>query len=294
MTRTLWRLGGHCVRQHRLQTVLTLLGIILAVAVVVAVDLANSSARRSLALSMEMLYGNATHRVSAGVESVPDALYVRLRKELLIRNSAPLISAEIKLNGKSLTLIGFDPFAAILARSAQIGFSGLPERALFLEPGTGMLARGMAEELAIKVGDRVVIDYLGQAKKIRVVGFFETPHSAANAVLMVDIAVAQELLNRIGTIDSIELILNDETQAQRVAHWLPEGYYINSLSEGLDARLEMTWTFHANLAAMSLLALLVGGFLIYNSVEFNVLRRRQQWGILRTIGVTRKEIYGLI
>ncbi len=294
MTRTLWRLGGYCVRQHRLQTVLTLLGIVLAVAVVVAVDLANSSARRSLALSMEMLSGNVTHRVSAGVEGVPEALYVRLRKELLIRNSAPLISAEIKINGKSLTLIGLDPFAAILALSAQIGFSGLPERVLFLEPGTGMLARGMAEELAIKVGDRVVIDYLGQAKKIRVVGFFETPRSAANSVLMVDIAVAQELLNRIGTIDSIELILNDENQAQRVADWLPDGYYINSLSEGLDARLEMTRTFHANLTAMSLLALLVGGFLIYNSVEFNVLRRRQQWGILRTIGVTRKEIYGLI
>lgn len=273
---------------------LTLLGIILAVAVVVAVDLANSSARRSLALSMEMLYGNATHRISAGATGIPEALYVRLRKELLIRDSSPLIFAEIELGGKTLTLLGLDPFAAALARPAQSRFSDMPERTLFLEAGAAMLSGKMAEELGLKVGDQPAINYRGQAKNIRIVGLFETPHPAAGALLLTDIAVAQELLGRLGSIDSIELALNSQRQAEKIARWLPDGYYLNHLVEGVDARLELTRAFHANLTAMSLLALLVGGFLIYNSVAFNVLRRHQQLGILRALGVTRREIYGFI
>ena len=44
-----------------------------------------------------------------------------------------------------------------------------------------------------------------------------------------------------------------------------------------------------NLAAMSLLALLVGLFLIYNSVSFSVLQRRALIGNLRALGVTEQQ-----
>ncbi len=49
-----------------------------------------------------------------------------------------------------------------------------------------------------------------------------------------------------------------------------------------------------NLTAMSLLALLVGLFLIYNSVSFSVLQRRHLVGILRALGTTRRQIFALV
>jgi putative ABC transport system permease protein len=49
-----------------------------------------------------------------------------------------------------------------------------------------------------------------------------------------------------------------------------------------------------NLTAMSLLALLVGIFLIYNSVSFAVLQRRGLIGVLRALGVTRQQTFSLI
>jgi putative ABC transport system permease protein len=49
-----------------------------------------------------------------------------------------------------------------------------------------------------------------------------------------------------------------------------------------------------NLTAMSLLALLVGIFLIYNSVGFAVLQRRGLIGVLRALGVTRQQVFALI
>ena len=49
-----------------------------------------------------------------------------------------------------------------------------------------------------------------------------------------------------------------------------------------------------NLTAMSLLALLIGLFLIYNSVAFAVLQRRGLIGVLRALGVSRRQVFSLI
>ncbi len=51
--------------------------------------------------------------------------------------------------------------------------------------------------------------------------------------------------------------------------------------------------FQLNLTAMSLVSLLVGMFLIYNTVSASVVRRRSEIGMLRSLGVTRNEIRAL-
>ena len=57
---------------------------------------------------------------------------------------------------------------------------------------------------------------------------------------------------------------------------------------------EMTRAFSTNLKALGLLSLLVGMFLIYNTMTFLVLQRRRLIGSLRLIGVTRPQIFKLI
>ncbi len=56
----------------------------------------------------------------------------------------------------------------------------------------------------------------------------------------------------------------------------------------------MTAAFELNLQALSLLALVVGVFLIYNTVSFSVVQRRATLGILRSLGATRRQVFGLI
>jgi putative ABC transport system permease protein len=56
----------------------------------------------------------------------------------------------------------------------------------------------------------------------------------------------------------------------------------------------MTSAFRVNLAALSLLALVVGLFLIYNTMTFSVVQRRPLFGTLRCLGVTRGEIFWLV
>ena len=56
----------------------------------------------------------------------------------------------------------------------------------------------------------------------------------------------------------------------------------------------LTDAFRLNLTALSLLALVVGMFLIYNTITFSVVQRRPMIGTLRCLGVTRREIFALI
>ena len=56
----------------------------------------------------------------------------------------------------------------------------------------------------------------------------------------------------------------------------------------------MARAFSLNLTALSLLALLVGMFLIYNTMTFSVVQRRPLIGTLRALGVTRGEIFALV
>ncbi len=52
----------------------------------------------------------------------------------------------------------------------------------------------------------------------------------------------------------------------------------------------MTRAFRLNLTALSLLALVCGAFLIYNTMTFSVLQRRPLLGTLRALGVSRREL----
>ena len=56
----------------------------------------------------------------------------------------------------------------------------------------------------------------------------------------------------------------------------------------------MTRAFRTNLTALSLLALVVGMFLIYNTMTFSVVQRRGLLGRLRALGITRGELFALV
>ena len=56
----------------------------------------------------------------------------------------------------------------------------------------------------------------------------------------------------------------------------------------------MTEAFEINLQALSLLAVVVGVFLIYNTVTFSVVQRRPVIGILRSVGATKGQIFAFI
>ena len=74
----------------------------------------------------------------------------------------------------------------------------------------------------------------------------------------------------------------------------PEGARLIEASSRQGAIREMSEAFKLNLTALSLLALLVGLFLIYNTMTFAVVQRRSLYGTMRSLGITRREVFGLV
>ena len=79
-----------------------------------------------------------------------------------------------------------------------------------------------------------------------------------------------------------------------MARLLPPGARVVRASEQADTVAQLTAAFELNLTALSLLALVVGMFLVYNTVLFSVVQRRAVFGTLRTLGTTPGQLFRLI
>ena len=85
------RAGRRALWRHPVQTLLAVLGVAVGVAVVVAVDLANASAKEAMRLAIDRVAGAATHQIVGSGEGVPQTLYRRLRVDLGLQAAAPVV-----------------------------------------------------------------------------------------------------------------------------------------------------------------------------------------------------------
>lgn len=97
-----------------------------------------------------------------------------------------------------------------------------------------------------------------------------------------------------GHLSHIDLIAEAEGDLDTIASLLPEDARLETAAAQKNAVRQMTAAFRLNLTALSLLALVVGMFLIYNTVTFSVVQRRPLFGVLRCLGTTPRQLFTLI
>lgn len=294
--------------RHPWQIGLCILGVALGVAVVVAIDLATASARRAFDLSTQSVTGRATHQIVGGPHGLDESLYRRLRVELGVRAAAPVVEGYVQalpLN-QTLQVLGVDvfaeaPFRPYLAGSDSGGEVDLAS--LLAEPGTALLAETTARRAGLNPGDRLPLQVGPRTTEVRLVGLLrpadEPSRRALEGLLITDIATAQELLTMVGRLSRIDLILpasveDPDLSARTIRASLPPGAELAPAAARSNALEQMTRAFELNLTALSLLALIVGMFLIYNTMTFSVVQRRGLLGALRCVGVTRGQVAALV
>jgi len=286
--------------KHPWQLGLAITGIALGVAVYVGVDLANDSARRAFEVSADLITGRTTHHLMGTRGEVPDSLYRALRVEHGPFQAAPVIEDEVELAripDRELGLLGVDP----LEETGFRGFSGLiPGRGtdltrLIVEPGGVLVPEALARELALDIGSSLDLVVGDVRRTVRVVGTVQESAGpeGASAPIVADIATAQELLGR-RSISRVDLILSEADVARLQALNL-EGVTLVPASGRNAAFDQLARAFRINLTALSLLALLVGVFLIYATMSFAIVQRRTTFGVLRAIGVSRGQLlFGIL
>lgn len=300
----LWRTAWRRLRRRPFQYILLLVGVALGVAMMVSIDLASGAASRAFALSTDAVTGKATHRIVGGPAGLNQSVYRDLRVETGFSPAAPVVEGYVlvpELGEQPLRLVGVDPFAeppfrSYLQGENETGFSGLTP--FLTAENTVILSAPLAATYGLGLGDTLTLQVAGRDVPAQIVGLLdpagETNRQALGSLLFTDIGNAQQILNMPGMISHIDLIVNDEAVLTALEAGLPAGVTIETATARSNAVQQMTAAFELNLTALSLLALVVGMFLIYNTVSFSVVQRRPLFGVLRCLGVTGRQLFRLI
>ncbi len=300
----LLRFGLRHHRRHPLQTLLTLLGIAAGVALLVAMQSSQATAERAFDAALATVAGDATHTVTAGPAGVPVAHYAALARELGGRHAAPSVHAIARAMQRPertvLRVLGIDPLAdASLRPWAAAGSRGtvpFPLAALMAQPGTFVATPALRTRLGLADGDELPITVGGRPFRARCVGALAVDGALAaglDDVLLVDIATAQEWTGRQDRIDRIDLRLdaaNTQHALAAVRTCLGTAARIEAVGARQGGLAQLARGFRVNLTALSLLSLLVGAFLVHETMRLSVVARRPQFGVLRALGVASRSL----
>ncbi|WP_340122996.1 ABC transporter permease [Methylobacter svalbardensis] len=321
MSSVLNRASRNFLWRHPWQLALAIVGIALGVAVVISIDLAMASSLNAFDQAGKAFSGVATHRIVAGDGGLDEKLYRRLRVDEGIQKLSPVVNAYVfasKQADAGFNLIGIDPFveksfqSIWQTRQNEDTTAGLSAR-LIIEPNTALISEQTASRLGLKIEDDLTIDTDHGERRLKIIGLLSPNNAVSEQVLsrliVTDIATAQEVLEMFGRLSSIEVLIDkhqpDAAPApgrsaaytpslEIIRKTLPGNALLVAAESQSQAMREMTRAFSINLKALGLLSLLVGMFLIYNTMTFLVMQRRRLIGSLRSIGVTRRQIFIVI
>ncbi|MFT4603775.1 MAG: putative ABC transport system permease protein [Rhodothermales bacterium] len=290
MIRLLVRSARRYFAGHKLQLAMSILGIAVGVAMITGVDLATSSAQRAFRLSAETVSGRATHYLTGPSGQIETSAYARLRTELAMRASAPVVEGYARTPAGTFRLLGIDPFSEQVQGSSLEGF---PESRGLLGSSLGAaLSVDGASKLGVQTADTFRVTVSGREVLLTVAAVLQPGEASAegwNNLILTDIATAQTALGMKGMLTRIDLFTTDKS-AEEIARALGPRVQLERPAARTAALSQMTAAFDTNLQALSYLALVVGMFLIFNIMSFSVVQRRPVYSRLRATGVSRSLI----
>ncbi|MBV9297244.1 MAG: FtsX-like permease family protein [Acidobacteriaceae bacterium] len=277
-----------------IRTALTVFAVALGVAVVIAIDLAGRAAAGSFHSSLESLTGNTDLAITAtgGIDQNILGTLVQLPYAF---DFMPRIEDFASLNGKgeAVPLLGLD---LIGHRGEQEFESGGPENA------ARELASGdpiwVGRKLGLHAGERVKLLVNDAMHEFTVAGVLK-PRSGdfgENNVIVADIGLVQKVTGKTNKLDSIDVRVPPD---HSIEYWesmlrkqLPSSVVVEPQGSRTEENRKMLAAFRWNLHVLSYIALVVGAFLIYNTISISVVRRRAEIGIVRALGATRSMVTG--
>ena len=277
-----------------LRTCLVVFAVALGVAVVLAIELAGNAAAGSFRSSMETLVGDSDLEVRA-VGGVPDAVVAKLAQLPYPIAIHPRIEdyAVVADTGETLPLIGLDLVAdASSLAAADPSSANIDIKNDDLKAFSNANSIWVSEHLGKNVGDKLQLQVNDRSVEYTVAGLLKDSGSGDFAVM--DIATAQRDLARPERVDRVLIKLPRsatlEQWEDKLRAAIPSGIELHREGSQTDENRRMLAAFRWNLRILSYVALVVGSFLIYNTISVSVVRRRAEIGIVRALGATRSAV----
>jgi putative ABC transport system permease protein len=271
----------------------------LGVAVFIAIRLANQAAVASFSNFTDILVGQSDWIIEPPVGTLPQSVLPELRSALGDRpvTVIPVVETDGGAGNTIYTVLGLD----------LVGISNLTAA----RPAAGKLGAGGGDfwnDLRpiprVWVGPRAARDrnlYLVIGDRplfLPVAGAIPTipggPPPPENLVVM-DLPELQRLAGRPGRLDRVEFLVaagpREDQRRAELGEILTrlgrdgERWTVRTPGARRETAAKMTAAFRLNLTILSLIALLVGLYLIFQALDGAVVRRRGEIAILRSLGV---------
>jgi putative ABC transport system permease protein len=297
------------LRSNALRALVTLVAVALGVAIGLAIDLANATAVASFQSSVNVVSNKVNLQVLGVGRGFDERAIVRVQDIPGVTYASPTIEDALTVGARSgdpfsgwiLRVLGVDllrPLPGAAGADAASPGSVAPQTA---DPWVLVNAHGafvsalLARRMHWRTGETVHALAGDRDVTLRVAGII--PRGTVgidSSVVFVDVATAQELFGKIGLLDRIDLVVDPARLAaveRAVGAAIPPGARAIRPKTRTDEIERMLQSFRLNLEALAYVALLVGMYLIYNTVAISVVQRRPEIGTLRALGATRGAVF---
>ncbi len=282
------------LREQPMRLAITVIAIALGVALGASVYLVNTSALNEFGLATKRLVGEADIVIRGPHEGFAEQLFVGLAGNPSVSAASPVLELDVAVVGRrdTLKVLGLDPFRAASLQPALIGALGSGAFQL-LQPDSIYLSYSAASELGLRHGDLLPVMVGSATKSLHVIGILPQ-ESFSQSLGLMDIAAAQFAFNALGRLNRVDLRLAPGTDLEdfrrRLSRDLPAGVLAVAPQVERDRAVTVTRAYRVNLNMLALVALFTGAFLVFSTQSQSVLRRRRSLGLLRALGVTRRQL----
>ena len=278
------------------RTLLAIVAIAFGVALGYAVEIINRAAVNELSAGVATLSGRADLQVRGPRAGFDEAIYPLLARIPGVAVASPVVAVTAMIRDRSepLTIVGVDVFRAAAINPALVGDT--KDRLDTLRADTVFLSAAAASWLGAAAGDALRVQSGRAEIPLRIAGIAGAEGAMRYAVM--DIAAVQDAFDARGRVTRIDVRVAPGTDsirlAQRLQTLLPPGVVASAPEDTIAATARLSRAYRVNLNVLALVALFTGSMLVLATQTLSLARRRPQFALLRTLGLSRRGLAGWV
>jgi putative ABC transport system permease protein len=289
------------LRRHPIRVFLSVMSVALGVALFASIDVSNSSTEAAFRRTVTALAGKAQLQVvksrSFGVE---EEVLKKIDGVAGVQ-AAPVLQLSTTVPGapEGLLVLGLDFAREASFRLWDVAEGEKPQiNPLAFLGDVILISRSFADRRRLKIGGGFKIDTPTGPRPVMIGAIFKDEGPAqifGGNIAVMPLKTAQRLFRRAGTVDRVEILTKGvvEEVARGLRAALGPDYIVRPPPQS-NSFLDEAMTRLRAMLGVGVVALLVGIFIIYNSVSISVIERVREIGTLRAIGATRRQIFSVV
>ncbi|MBN1681571.1 MAG: FtsX-like permease family protein [Anaerolineae bacterium] len=287
------RMAWQYLKRRKLRTALTTLAIVFGVALIFAINLIMPSVldimKESLESETEVVDLSIVDRIGESFDPAP--LTETLLKIDGVEGVSGVLRRRIILPADNnplgdisrIEMIGVDPATQSAVRTYDLREGQMPKA-----EGEAVVSAELG-----KLGETIAVTTANGLKSYTIVGLLKDDPTVER--LIVTLPDAQTALNLVGRVNLLEVAfsagVDTDKLSSQIEETLGDHYLYNVTSEEEFSFAEVAYLM---LNLFGMIALFMGGFLIFNTFRTVVIERRHDLAMLRAIGATRRQVMQLI